>query len=57
MQIKDLKVKEVSTLTVMIKSVNVGRTTAQKPYLKFLQKVLCYPSKLKDVSLPIKLPC
>ena len=35
MQIKDLKVKEVSTLTVMIKSVNVGRTTAQKPYLKF----------------------
>ena len=35
MQIKDLKVKEVSTLTVMIKSVNVGRTTAQKPYFKF----------------------
>ncbi|MDE5977141.1 MAG: HD domain-containing protein [Turicibacter sp.] len=35
MQIKDLKVKEVSTLTVMIKSVNVGRTTAHKPYLKF----------------------
>ena len=35
MQIKDLKVKEVSTLNVMIKSVNVGRTTAQKPYLKF----------------------
>ena len=35
MQIKDLKVKEVVTLTVMIKSVNVGRTTAQKPYLKF----------------------
>lgn len=35
MQIKDLKVKEVTTLTVMIKSVNVGRTTAQKPYLKF----------------------
>ena len=35
MQIKDLKVKEVSSLTVMIKSVNVGRTTAQKPYLKF----------------------
>ena len=35
MQIKDLKVKEVVTLTVMVKSVNVGRTTAQKPYLKF----------------------
>lgn len=35
MQIKDLKVKEVSTLNVMIKSVNIGRTTAQKPYLKF----------------------
>ena len=35
MQIKDLKVKEVSTLNLMIKSVNVGRTTAQKPYLKF----------------------
>lgn len=35
MQIKDLKVKEVSTLNVMIKSVIVGRTTAHKPYLKF----------------------
>ena len=35
MQIKDLKVKEVVTIELMIKSVNVGRTTSHKPYLKF----------------------
>ena len=35
MQIKDLKAKEDTTLTVMIKSVQSLRTAAQKPYLKF----------------------
>lgn len=35
MQIKDLKVKEVATIDIMIKSVILGRTTSHKPYLKF----------------------
>lgn len=35
MQIKDLKVKEVATIDIMIKSVTLARTTSHKPYLKF----------------------
>lgn len=35
MQIKDLKVKEVQTIQVLIKSVNVAKNAAQKSYLRF----------------------
>lgn len=35
MQIKDLRVKEVETIDVLIKSVNVARNSAQKSYLRF----------------------
>lgn len=34
MQIKDLKVKEVQTIQVLIKSVNVAKNAAQKSYLR-----------------------